>query len=215
MCCPDATSERTKRGKPRRIDAEGRARARSAEPRSTPRDASGLNKDGDLFTHPGLERLHRGVWSKFSVTVARLEQSESREQLCGSSPDFAPLNPRYGSRRIRWPHTAGDLRTTLTFDHRDVGDTAGWYADIKREPIGAQSTRGQLAFQQTARMGGCDHFHECVTTGLDPVVHAAFQPEEFAAKALTCQHAAWIRGSSPRMTKASVVAKRGEARRMG
>ena len=45
---------------------------------------------------------------------------------------------------------------------QDVGDAAGWHADIERKSIGTQSACGQLAFQQTARMGG----RKCMTSSL-------------------------------------------------
>ncbi len=43
---------------------------------------------------------------------------------------------------------------------QNIGDAAGRHADVDRKPIGAQHTRAQLAFRQTARMhGGGAWFH--------------------------------------------------------
>jgi hypothetical protein len=38
-----------------------------------------------------------------------------------------------------------------------VGDTAGWYADRKRQAVGAQRARGELALQETAGMSNGRH----------------------------------------------------------
>ena len=82
---------------------------------------------------------------------------------------------------------------------QDVGDTPGRHADIEREPVGAQCSRGQFALQQTAWMNHGFSFHALilplfVTTGLDPVVHADLST-------------AWIAGSSPAMTKPNTRAR--------
>src|SRR5579864_458437 len=46
---------------------------------------------------------------------------------------------------------------------QDVGDAAGWHAQIEREPVRAEGARLQLSFQQAARMDSGRH-------GLSPMI---------------------------------------------
>src|SRR5437762_184046 len=73
----------------------------------------------------------------------------------------------------------------------DVGDPAGWHADIERQAVRRKTARRKFALQQPSRMRNRRHGASLsVMPGLVPGIHV-FLP---AGKT-------WMAGSSPAMTK--------------